>query len=102
MNLRAAHFGLGSVLVAATFVGAIVDRPARAEAIVLSTERTAEVDSASEREEDVSSALARLSSASATDRSLAQRWLATHLGPGDLAAVSGAARSGDAEVRARI
>src|SRR5690349_17252570 len=54
------------------------------------------------RADDLNGALGRLSSASAAERALAQRWLAAHLGSGDFAAVASAVRSGDAEARARV
>jgi hypothetical protein len=51
---------------------------------------------------DVEGELARLRSPSAAERAAAERWLAAHLEPDDLAAVAETALAGEFEVRARL
>jgi hypothetical protein len=52
--------------------------------------------------EDVRSSLARLDAPSSSERVEAERWLAGHLEPGDLALVAEAAKQGGLEVRTRL
>jgi len=52
--------------------------------------------------EDVSGALARLSSSAAQERLAAERWLAAHLRPEDFALAAETVRSGGAEERTRL